>query len=480
MAYRHGVYVAENPTALFPPAHAEVTLPVVFGVAPVHKQPPTKGQPVNIPVLCHSLPVSVHNFNTDDGKEYTLCEFARLYAGVYQAAPFVLVNVFDPLRHKSTISDQTVQFDKNDIVSLGKYGLTELTLTSADGNTTYTPETDYRVTPHLGTVLRLPSGTIPAEAECRLSCTYADPGKVTKEDIIGGIIAETGARTGLELVSEIFPRFRLVPGNILAPGWSREPEIALLMAAKASNINGHFKAMAVADLPCSGEFEAYQKLPEYKNRKNLITKDLICSWPKAQGVSGPEWLSAHLCGVMAQQDSQNEDVPCDSPSNKRIIGTGCCLEDGKEVWLGPEEANYLNGQGIVTMLNFIGGWKAWGNRTSAYPAVTDVKDSIIPIRRMFNWVGNTLILSAWQKLDDNISKRFVDMVCDSFNLWLNGLTAAEKILGGRVEFRAEDNPISDIMDAVLRFRVYLTPASPGREFWFMLEYDPQYLQALFR
>ena len=49
-----------------------------------------------------------------------------------------------------------------------------------------------------------------------------DPSKVTEEDIIGGVDTE-GRKRGLELISDIFPLFRLVPGTIVAPGYSENP-----------------------------------------------------------------------------------------------------------------------------------------------------------------------------------------------------------------------------------------------------------------
>lgn len=68
---------------------------------------------------------------------------------------------------------------------------------------------------------------------------------------------------------------------------------------------------------------------------------------------------------------------------------------------------------------------------------------------------------------------------DSINIWLNGLTASGYILGGRVEFLEEENPSTSIMDGNIKFHLYLTPPSPAREIDFVLEYDVEYLKALF-
>ena len=128
-------------------------------------------------------------------------------------------------------------------------------------------------------------------------------------------------------------------------------------------------------------------------------------------------------------------MPYVSPSNKNLQCDSSIIADGSEVWLAPDQGAYLNGEGIVTALNFSGGWKCWGNRTSIYPSVTDPKDAFIPLRRMFNWISNTLTLTFWQKLDAPANRRLIETVLDSANIWLNGLTARQFILGGRVEFR---------------------------------------------
>ncbi len=127
----------------------------------------------------------------------------------------------------------------------------------------------------------------------------------------------------------------------------------------------------------------------------------------------------------------------------------------------------------------IGGLVAWGDQTTVYPANTDVKDSSIPIRRMFNWIGNTLILTSWQKVSSPTSRRLIETVQDTFNMWLNGLKGREYILGGRVEFEMVDKPLLDLMNGIVRWHVYVTPPQAARELVFIMEYDPEYLKTLY-
>ena len=298
---------------------------------------------------------------------------------------------------------------------------------------------------------------------------------VTATDVIGGVDAVTGNRSGLELVDEVFPRFRLIPGQIIAPGFSDNPSVALLIGAKCANISGHFNCVGIADIPYDVR---YSEAAAYVQDNNLTDKNLIMVLGKPVFNNAEEFGSLHWAGITAQRDSENENIPYWSPSNKRMLANGI-NQNGKELMLDSQQAAYLNGNGIVTGLSWIGGMVGWGNRTAAYPGVTDVKDTFIPVRRMFNFVGNTLVTTAWQLVDRPLNRRLAGTVCDTFNVWLNGLARREFLLGGRCEFLSTDNPTTDIMDGISRFHVFFSPPSPAREIDFILEYDPEYISTLF-
>ena len=73
-----------------------------------------------------------------------------------------------------------------------------------------------------------------------------------------------------------------------------------------------------------------------------------------------------------------------------------------------------------------------------------------------------------------MNKRLIETVVDSACLWLNGLTAEGALLGGRVEVLKDENPITDLMDGIIKFHVYMTPPTPGREIDFIQEIDVNY------
>lgn len=482
MAYKHGVYVSEVPTSIIPPVRTTAGLPFVVGTAPINLADVTN---VNKPVLCYTYQEAVETFGySDDWANYTLCEFIYSHFALFNVSPVVLVNVLDPATHKTSKTDESYTFSATvQAVKLQNKGVllnTVVVKSTATEPETYVLGTDYAIgfdEDGYAVITRLSGGGIGEASGIKVTYDYLDPSLVEADDIIGGVDVVTGNYEGLELLDKVFPMFGLVPGMVLAPGWSHDPEVAAVMTAKASNINAHFKCIALTDVPAD-DITKYTDVSQWKNLNNYVSPRQVVCWPKVKLGDNEFHLSTQIAGIMCKTDAENDDVPYVSPSNKNLQANSA-VAGANEVMLGPEQGAYLNGQGVVTALNFVGGWKAWGNRTGAYPSVTDVKDTFIPIRRMFDWIGNTLVLTFWQKVDYPITKRLVDTIIDSANIWLNGLAAREYILGGRVEFLRDENPTTDLIDGIIRFHVYVTPPAPAREIDFIVEYDPQYLETLF-
>ncbi|MFU1797377.1 phage tail sheath family protein [Paenibacillus azoreducens] len=476
MAYKHGISTSEIPTSITPSV-TSATLPVVFGTAPVNMSKRAK-PPVNEPVLCYTYAEAVEAFGYSEDWSFTLSEFMNSYFALFGASPVVLVNVLDPAKHKKSVPDQAVPMSDG-LATIKDQGVLKGSVKVKKDSATYEVDKDYALNFNGSgelVIQRLSKGTIPADTkELTVSYDKLDPAAVKPTDIIGGIDSE-GRPTGLELINQIFPRFRMVPGMVLAPGFSSDPTVAAVLTAKVRNINGSFKCMALTDIPANMQ---YTDVPKWTADHNYTSPGQINCYPKLTLGDKKYHLSSQLAGVMCVTDAANGGVPYMSPSNHNFQADGAALNDGTEVLLGPDQASFLNGNGIVTALNFIGGWKAWGNRTGAYPGVTDPKDAFIPVRRMMDWIQNTVVLTYWQYLDAPVTKRMVQAITDSLNLWMNSLQAQGYILGGRVEFLESENPKVNLMDGKIKFHIYVTPPSPAEEISFVVEYDANYLSSLF-
>lgn len=326
---------------------------------------------------------------------------------------------------------------------------------------------DYDADENASFVSLLSSGDAYDKTTLRISGELVKP-EVSVTDIVAG----------LDAIDACLSKAGIIPDLICAPGWSHNTVVAALMATKAeAGINGLFRAKALIDCD-SGEtgVREYTELLEYKNRNNFVDENQILCWPMVKLGDYMFHMSTQLAGLMAQVDSGNGGVPFESPSNKNFQMDCCCLEDGTEVDLTFDQTVVMAGYGVVTALNFMSmGWTARNNYTACYPANTDVKDQFIPVSRMFDFVGNTLIRTFWSKLDKPMRLRLLDNIQDTVNIWLNGLVSQEYLLGARVELKGSENPLTNLLSGIISFHIYITPPVPAQEIEFTLEFDVEYL-----
>lgn len=487
--YRHGVYTSELPTSIVPARTVDSAVVFAVGTAAVHTL--AENPPVNVPLLFYSYDEAVKALGWDakNFNDYTLQQLIYSHFALYKSAPICLVNVFDPQKHASEVEDESVTFSTSaldeDLAKLAHAGVRSVKVSGEDGLTGYVEGSDYLVDAATGTLSRLPDGDIAAGAKVLVSYVYADVSKVKAEDIVGGIEPLGGAATGLELIEEVFPRFRLVPSIVLAPVFCEIDEVAVVMAAKCDDINGLFKAICVVDIPSDGEnaVTRYTDVPGYKERHNLTDPLMMVCWPKVKLGDRLFSLSTHMAGVMAETDGDHEGIPYASPSNKNLSITSCGYVDKtgawQEVWLDLAKANYLNGQGVYTVSNFDGGMKSWGGRMACYPSNTDPKDCQDSIRRFFNWYEAQFILTYFVKVDQPMTRRLVQTFLKSEQIKLDGYAAREIILGGSISFEESENPVTDLIDGIMRFHLRITPPPAARDIEAIFEFDPDNVSALF-
>lgn len=468
--YFHGVRTRQTETSVSTPVTAGSGITFVVGTAPVHV---VDGK-VNEPIYGGNYNESVAALGYgDDWKKYSLCEVMYSHFRLYSTAPVIFVNVLDPAAHKKAIAPQAYPISDKKVL---------LPLEAIKGSVTvneYEIGTDYDLFyVDNALVLEVLEGGAIEEATTELTVGFdeIDPTKVTKADIIGGFNVATKKTSGFEVLESVFPKYRVVPDIIICPGWSHDAEVAAIMSAKAANINDVFEAKALCDVDTT-EVKHYADVTAWKTAQNINAKTQILCFPMCKLGDRIFHLSTQAAGLIGKVDTENDNCPAESPSNKLLQINSAVLADGTEVLLDLKQANYLNSNGVVTALNFIGGFVLWGNETACYPANTDVKDYFISVSRMFGWVSNSIILTYWSKVDKKLNRRFVDSITDSLNIWLNGLTSEEKLLGGRIEFRHEENPDTAIMSGKVKFHIYLTPPSPAKEIEFVLEYDVSYVMS---
>lgn len=321
----------------------------------------------------------------------------------------------------------------------------------------------------------LATGTGKSETSLKISGNVLDPSMVTKTEIIGAYDPSTGSETGAQLIRRIYPDLGVVPGLILAPGWSQIPEVGVTLAAKAENINGVFKAMALLDLD-TAKATKYTDCKKIKEDSGYTSAHCMVLWPSDKIGELVLAKSAVVAAMIAYQDTENDDVPNLSPSNKLLGVTGQCLADGTEIFVDQDQASTVNTYGVVTATN-VNGWRCWGNYTGAFPGSNDAKDIWIPVRRMFDWQANTFIQTYFDRVDDPMNQVLIESIVDSENIRCAAY-APDKWAGASIEYRRDDNPTTDILAGKMTFRQKIAPYTPAQEIDNTLSYDTELLASI--
>lgn len=462
---KHGVFVLEQATSAATPATVETGVPFFIGASPIQNadSPATPG----VPVLCTSWNEAVQKLGySDDWATYPLCEAMYSHFKLFNVSPAIFCNMLD----SSTMKSAVAAADKN--VVNKKVAMTAKAIPGSvvvkNGQNTLVLGTDYDLyfADEVLTIEVLSGGSAYSATTLNVAFDEVTPASVTTNVVAGGI----------EAVDLCMSTIGLIPDLIVAPGYSDNTGVAAVMAAKAEAINGMFRAKALIDLStaATGGADTYDEVIALKNSNNFTDENEIVCWPLVKLSDKVFHLSTQLAGVIAATDAEYA-APHVSPSNKGLQCDGLVTAAGGEVILSLEQANILNGGGVVTALNFMGGFKAWGNYTACYPTNQDVKDYFISVSRMVDFVGNTLVRTFWGKLDLPMNRRLIDTILDSCNIWLNGLTGSGYILGGRCEMIDAENPETNLMAGIIKLHVFVTPPSPMQELDFVIEYDPAYV-----
>lgn len=482
MPYNHGINNLEQETSLTTPIETTAGLQVIFGTAPIHLAADPAAA-VNKPIVCYSFAECSQGLGySDDFKNFTLCQSMDANFRVFNVAPIILINVLDPNKpaHVTENTEEEIPLTDGEAVYGKQYVLLN-TLKVSSAGTPLTPDVDY-IAAHADdgsvTITALSETALAAKA-LTVSSTSLKPDGVTEADIVGGINASTGAETGLELVRQIYPRFGMVPGILLAPGWSHNPVVAAALQAKTEKINGNFDCMTYLDISTDaneGGAEVYTDVKVAKERLGATSAHAAAFWPMCAVGEKKYYMSAMFAALTADTDASNSDVPYESPSNKDFRVTATVLKDGTEVLLDRQQANdLLNANGVITAIN-VNGYKSWGNNTAAYPSTTDPKDRWLAVRRFFDWDGNNFILTYFQKVDQPANKRLIQSIVDSQNIIGNGYVARDYCAGYRTEFRSDENPVTELLNGHLTVHTYLAPYIPAEFIENIREYDTEALE----
>lgn len=481
MSYKHGIFVNEKGTTFPQTNSTRYGVQVVFGTAPVHLSK-TPYEVTNIPIRAYNIE-EISNIlgYSNEWETYTLCQSMYASHSVFKISPVIYINVLDPKVHKKENAEMEYPVVRKQ-AKIEVAGILKDTVSvSSSGDTpeSYTEGKDY-ILSHDSSgnliITLLSTGAAYEQERVKVNSISVAPEMVSEDDIIGAYDVVTGKETGLELIRQIYPRFQVSPGMILAPGWSQYADVAAVVQEKCRKINDTFYCECLLDLDTT-KTKLYTDCVDIKTQMGFNSAHGIILWPMVTLNGKRIYYSAVYGAMMSKLTLDNGDIPYIYPSNKLLQVDGAVMHDGTEVLLDQVQAATLNGEGIVTAIND-NGWRSIGNNTAAYPDNTDPKDRWIGCRRMFSFVKNSFSISFKSEIDKNVDKRAINNLVNRFNIWGNSLVSQGVCAFLGMEYHDSDNSIEAALEGRVYVRIKFAPYTPMECIEATMEFDVETLKRI--
>lgn len=425
----------------------------------------------------------IQSLNEIDGAQFgshlTGFSIPEALDGIYDfgAGTVLVVNVLDPAIHRTSVAGQERSFNDNDLLQLEHGALQTLALKSPEGTNTYVNGTDYSVDMLTGRAKRLPAGTIPVNGSVKADYAYADPAKVTPADIIGGVTV-AGKRTGLKAFQDSYNLLGYFGKIFIAPGYSTLNSVSVELIAAATQVGG----VAYIDAPIGTTVQQViaGRGPSGDINFNTSSDRVRLCYPHVKVYDAPtdgsrlQPLSIRAAGLRAKVD--NDKGYWWSSSNQELVGViGLERPLSARIDDPSSDVNLLNENGITTVFNSFGtGLRLWGNRTAAWPTVTQMRN-FENVRRTKDVIDESIRYSSLQFVDQPVTTSLITSITESVNLLIRKLIGDEALLGGECWYDPARNPQTELELGHVLFSYKLGIPLPFERGTFETEITGEYL-----
>ncbi|MDD0824374.1 phage tail sheath subtilisin-like domain-containing protein [Mannheimia sp. AT1] len=390
-------------------------------------------------------------FGTILEQGYTLPDAFDILAR-YAAGKVYVVNVLDPAKHRTEITDEVLTQDSNTLIATTQHkGLINLIDVKIGGRTL--SEGEYSLDLQNGTITLT---TLAGEEGLTASYIYADPTKVTEDDIKGGVDSLTGKRKGFELLRDGFNLYGADAKILICPEFDKTASCAAALATLADQM--HAKAYIQLPKGTSLSKVIQGRGPMGTINASASNENVRHFFPYALGSSNSlESLATHAAGLRMLIDV--EKGYWFSTSNKELKGViGMEMPLTARVDDIQSETNSLNAVGITTIFNSFGtGFRLWGNRSSNFPTDTHISNFEVA-SRTGDIIDESIRQAELQFIDLPIDDALLDSFLETIDTFLR---TQKSLVGYSVGLDYE----YDLVDAFSRGQIPLvydyTPKIPG-------------------
>lgn len=483
----HGIRVLEAETNIGATRQVDSAIPCVIGQSDIRLGSLSRDKKLHSPVIAYSFDEAKEKLGYNENWGNTIYEAMFVLFKIFNVSPVVFINVSGASAADwETVTDETISVygtEGRETIYTAKSMWADpesITITGLTAGKDFTAE------------VKMDAENFSTHVEIRdLTGKITETTKINYKTVVGaaaasytgGYDAETGKTSGIDLVDTVYHECGVLPSVLLAPdaaGKANYETVTAALIAKAKQYDGVFSAVAAIDL--DDGIKDYSDAADAA--KKLASPYAVACWP---GAPYGEWKYIHrsvlFAGMCASTDADYGGIPYASPSNRACPVTGGTVWtygttkiEATDINLTLAQANAVENAGVWTGLR-LDAWKAWGTYTTAVSTSSDPKDIFISVRRMLNWHKNSFIVNYFAKIDNPANTRLIENLIDSENKRIDGLKAIGAVAGGKMEFRAEDNPVGNLLAGKLTFRQKLGFWVPAREIENTIEIDTELVAA---
>lgn len=439
MAFHHGTETKRENGGSVAVSTVDGAIIGIVGTAPIGA--------VNELTVCQTTK-DFSKFGVILNKGFTLPDAFDILAR-YASGKVYVVNVLDPTKHKTNVTDEVLTQDDNTLRAKTEHpGLLNLTLTA---DHTLTEGSDYAVDLQTGEI------TLKAKHETlKATYDYADPNKVTEEDIKGGIDSVSGKRKGFELLRDGFNLYGADAKILICPEFDKTASCAAALGTLADQL--HAKAYIQLPKGTSLSKAIQGRGPMGTINASASNENVRHFYPYAIGSSNElESLATHAAGLRMKVDV--EHGYWFSSSNRELAGViGMEVPLTARVDDKQSETNQLNAVGITTIFNSFGtGFRLWGNRSSNFPTVTHISNFEVA-SRTGDIIDESIRQAELQFIDLPIDDALIDSFIETIDTFMR---SQKSIVGYSVGLDYNEDLVNEFSQGHIPLVYDYTPKIPG-------------------
>ncbi len=462
------------------------TVPVYVGTAPVNLIKGYKSRGIiNTPVKLTNLPNAQQTIGySNDWGRFSLCEAVSAHFDnvLGNIGPVYVINVLDPDTNRKASKDVvniSLTFSNGQaVIKSDTIILDTLALEGLVEDTDYAVDYNYAN----GTVVIKSIGTNRIEGSVAASYLEVDFEGIDADMVIGGVTAG-GEYSGLGALQLLYQEQYQVCNLLMAPGWSHIPKVYNAMLAASEQINGHWNAFVLADIPLESidtisEARAWKKQNGYNSERSKVF------WPEGRDNSGKVYHLSTLAAVEFMRiDHTHASVPFETCGNKQIPIAGQYFgESSRNRGFDQITSKELTSNGISTCVFWGGKWVLWGDHTAAYTFGADVDSRAIfdvSMRMLFH-ITNSFQCEWGTTIDEPFTKQLRDRIINREQEKLDTLVAQGALIGNpSVLFLESNNSTGDMMNGDFRWDIPVTPTPPLKSATVYVAYTEEGFSAYF-